>query len=111
MILGEHLLPGYFGVSSASFTAKNCCQCAVYTGLDGRIVVLLLPNILFKSIQVPSDALDVQILHLAAAISPLIAAKPGFAQKRKNLAEKRPKVSLQTYYLPAYTPVDTFPRG
>ncbi len=79
MVFGDHLIPRHQSVSFTGFTAEDCRQSAIHARLDRRIVILLLPNILFKSIQVPRDAIDVQILHLAAAISPLIATKPGLA--------------------------------
>lgn len=59
--------------------AENCCQCAVNAGPDSRIVIVLLADVLFESMQVPSYAIDVEIFHFAAAIAALIAAKPGFA--------------------------------
>jgi hypothetical protein len=77
MFLGDYVVPGHQSVLSASLTTEDCCQSAVHAGLDSRIVILLLPNVVFKSVQIPSDTVAVQILDLAAAISPLVATKPG----------------------------------
>ena len=76
---GDYLIPRHRSVSFAGFATEDCGQRAVHAGLDSGVVILLLPNLLFKPIQISSDSIDIQILHLATAISTLVAAKRGLA--------------------------------
>jgi len=74
LILADHLVPHHFCVPSCRFSSKNCRQRGVDARLNRRIVIDSVYNTVMKSVQVPPDAIDIEVRYFPAPVTSFISS-------------------------------------